>query len=408
MSGKFRLFKCFSIFSLFLGSASGLADNVSIANFDGNPRFVITQQEFDRAQNAAGEGGRIFFARGSYRINRPLNVTKRGVRIVGQSRSNTEIINTQTKSQAVFIVGADNVLFERLTIRGERHVSTIDPLHVKGGSRVRRGTEYGIFVSGQRNNLNVSRVNFKKVNVGIHYQTGRVPNGMVVDNCRFSTARGMIILNDNARNPAGSLSTPFMILDSRFVIDPGQITPYRGLVFDFGNSSEGMPVNMRGSLIQGNNIMRLGGWNIGVNRSMNLTIRDNILGGGGRGENERFVHCIHFEDRSRNILVEENTCRQELRNDENRILLSRSFIWGGGNNGLPEITVINNTFIGNVESGIAGALGNWRVNDNDFNVVNSNARFVINNFSSPNRVREFRGNRLNGGSIPSSKVKLGR
>lgn len=399
--------KTIATFLAFIAAPISYADRVSISDFDRAPLRSITQAEFDAAQRSAGPLGQIRFARGEYLFPAPIRITQDRVRIIGAGMNNTRLVslvNRNTgKSGAVFNLDADNVVVRDLTLRGRDHIETRYILHEREGSPVRTGTEYGIDIKNNAENLTVRRVYMHRVNVGLGFNQGNLPHGLRLMDSVFSTGRAIIEARDNTRFPATILRRAFTITGNKLIRENGQpVNPNRGLVFDFGNSNVHDPVDLKGSIISNNNIPRLAWWNIGVNRSKNLTISNNILGCGGASPDNRFIHCLHFEDRSSNIVIEDNTMTQVKRNANGEEITLRSHIWTGGNNGAPELTIQNNTFRGHVERSIVGDLPNAIIDDNAFN-LNNTPDYVIKNFvRTP--ILSATGNTFRGAPLRENKI----
>lgn len=397
------------LFTLMATTFHSYAEDVSIDTYDLSPVGEITPAEFGRAQVAAGEFGKISFSARTYTLPNPLTITVDNLHLRGAGIDSTELVNLanprSNKSPAVFLIRANNAKFTRMTVRGDEHIETIFPLYEREGSRVSKGTESAFVVKDGKAGLVVNRVSMRRVNVAFSFNRGNLPHGLVLKNSIFSTARAIIEATDNPDFPALALQRRFVITGNKLIREPGQpVIPNRGFVFDFGNSfTVEEPVDLKGSIIADNEIPQTGWFNIDANRVKDLTISDNRLGGGGAGPTNRFTHCFHFEDGSRNIVVENNQCHQTARNGVGELITLRAHLWTGGNNGFPEIIVRNNLFTGTVDSSIVGNLPNAIIEDNTFNLTVDPTRYLIHNFNSQD-VQSSVGNRINGVFIDEGDV----
>jgi len=403
-----------SSISLLALSSQIMAVNISDHSSDNR----ITPAEFNRAQDAAGNGGIINFGRGNYTIDGTLVLTKSNLTISGIG-SNGTILTRNTRGRSangIFITGQDGTTIQNMTLRGDVVPTYVFDLYEREGSAVQVGLERGIRVANGANNPTFRNINFLQLSVGVEYETGRVPSGLRVLGSRFETGRGMVV--SEAAGVDRDLAVRMLLRNLRFTFRPGQGN--RGLTFDYGNGDQTSPVNFRNSVVTRCVLDRMAFFSVDFNRAANVRIINNpAIDGGGRGTRSGFVHALHFEDTGRNILIENNTIRQQtVRNDNNQVLNSRSFIWSGGNNGATQAIVRNNRFIGSVNNAIVGGgrapgggLFNWTITGNTFDITNLNNNDfgnVVNGFRSPSTAR-ISGNTLNGSNgIPANLILLRR
>jgi len=313
----------------FLVSASvSSADNVNISQFDRAPLNQISFGEFNNAVRAAnrGGGGTITFGNRLYRTANELTINRPNVTVRGGS--NTTIRRTANgRFLPVFRVTANNCTISRIRIQGDRDL-TFDGggLIEREGLAARTGIERGVSVSPRVLNFKCEACVFTRVNVGIGFQG--LPHGARIVNCRFTTARGMIESTNNGEPNATRLVSNFVFRNCDYVGISNNLVAARGIILDFGNV-EGATniIDMRNSLITGCDFPTMAYWNVDLNRLGSVRVTNNRFNGGGRYGRNRFVHCIHLEDGSRNILIRNNRFNQPNRSN----LTLADHIWAGGN-----------------------------------------------------------------------------
>ena len=379
------------------------ASFLTAAVFNGG---ALTQAKFDQLQKQAGPNGTIEI-KGTATTSDPLRVTQKGLTIIGKtagstisltckdksvspprnvSDDNTVPSNVYTKAdakRAVFIVGANDIKFSNLIIKGQYTPLLKQNVAKEEGARVVVGVESGIATTERGIlNLSVKGCQFRNVNVGISYASGGLPHGLNVTNTKFYTGRGAINCvegRSGASVVANRLSlTKKMVLSNADIFRTNapkkNFFSARGFTFDFGNGPHNYPVNnvpavnFLGSTVTGCNVNGISFLGIDFNRCKNITI-------GGTGADANVFRIgnfglfsyggIHFEAGSSDITCRNNT----IINDKvGGVITNGACSYFGGIGGMSyhpphHIKFIGNKHQGYVQTFFRHTYTNWTFTD---------------------------------------------
>ncbi len=385
--------------ALLSGVATLQGRTVSIADFSSDN--TITQAEFEQAQRSAGNGGTIRFESLTYSIPRTLDFIRNNITLAGAGAGRTFLEQNPPsgrRSVAMLRTSRNGTRVQEMTLQGANFPTYSSSLDVEEGARTTTGVEAAIQVNDGAQNIQVIGSVIRRISVGVEYQAGEVPNGLRVRNTRFVTGRAMVNSRDTTTFPISNSLTRNMIIDNAdFIYRPGH--GGRGITIDFGNNVGARPViDMQGSLIENCNFDTISHFPIDINRVSNITIRDNVINGGGAGNQDGFVQCVHMEDFTTCRIVN-NRMFQRRRNDNNDVLTLRVHVQGTGR----DVVVADNTIRGSVHSVMSGTLENWTYRNNDVRVSNSPS-FIINGFRQPSTIRLRGTNTVNGRALRRSDV----
>lgn len=326
----------------------------------------INKAQFDRAMRRAGNNGIITFPARTIRVTGDFNVDRGGVTLRGRGGGATLRRTGSGVIRALLNVTAADVTVSNLTLQGADWpefaaaapgTAFTNDLADREGAAPVEGLDSAVRISsaGVRFELNNCRI--RMASNGVRYNPNALPSGLRALNCQFTTNRAMFWMTDRGsagETVNGPLPERFIIDNCDYVGERGRGVASAGIYWDYGNSSDGESINLRGSVIRNCEILRMSKWNIAFTRVSGLRIVNNVLNGGGDHGDTTFVHPLHFEDvtnPSNPIIVRRNTLRQDARVG-GVLLRSRHHLWTGGNNGLPVVVVEDN----NTYSGISNTL----------------------------------------------------
>lgn len=353
------------LFASFLVSIVQAA-TVNLNNFwDGNPANLA--QAFESAVNAAGTGGTVRLAARVYTTTRTINIDRRV--IIEGVNNNTSIVRATRQVNQVFFIGANSVVFRRLTIDGNN----------RAGNLLRTGRN---LVPPGAKNLRCNGVRFlNATGPSINPGSGNALSGLRLNSCSFQTNNNNAFPHIRLCNRRWNIN-PLPSIE-RFIIrnctfrgrGAGSLNAANYMAFDAGNDDVNRATDLRGSIVEGCTFFKGGKWQIGFVECKNFTIRNNDFRGPGNFQD--FQQCLHLEQFLTGVTITNNTFLKDNRRGD--------FIWAGGNDhgngpvqGPSDIVVSNNTFTGPARFGYLDTVST-SADDNLFENNNfSNATFTSN------------------------------
>ncbi len=309
---------------------------------------VLSQAEFDSAQNAAGVNGRVVFRR-DMRTSQAISVNVRGLTMVGNkpgggrvrivrdsvnatvgraddsrdlNRVPADRVDPAARGASLFRINESNISFTNFHFRAQ-HTPVLDRniAHDSGESaNAAIGIDQAIRVLGQHNNLSVTNCTIDRLNVGVWYRRGNLPDGLEMKDIDATVAKGILNCVESPTTPVPrqSLNNP-MILDD--MVANYRLVRNRNFVsvamvdLDYGNyqytssiNSDNIPViDCNESRINNCRALGMASWGIGINRVRNMRITGcNFTVGNFK---DVFVNAFHIEAAANNIVVADTVMR---------------------------------------------------------------------------------------------------